>query len=98
MPGVDMAKMAWIYVNAPHGKSLWTFWSFDEFDLDDSLQHGFSPAYVESNNWASHLECLHGPAVGNLGHVHFIHMQDTVIHPADTHAELDRPLLHALRL
>lgn len=46
-----------------------TFGSFDEFDLNDGLQHGSAAPHVQSDNGTGNLQGFHCLAVGNFGHV-----------------------------
>lgn len=46
-----------------------TFGSFDQFDLDDGLQHGSAAPHVQSDDGTGNLQGLHRLAVGNFGHV-----------------------------
>lgn len=46
-----------------------TFGSFDEFDLNDGLQHGSAAPHVQSDDGTGNLQGFHCLAVGNFGHV-----------------------------
>lgn len=46
-----------------------TFGSFDQFDLNDGLQHGSAAPHIQSDDGTSNLQGLHRLAVGNFGHV-----------------------------
>lgn len=53
----------WIHV------SQLTFGSFDQFDLNDGLQHGSAAPHVQPDDGAGDLQGFHRLAVGNFGHV-----------------------------
>lgn len=51
---------------------LWphpTFGSFDEFDLDDGLQHRPAAPHVQPDDGAGNLQGFHRLTVGNFRHV-----------------------------
>lgn len=57
-----------------------TFWSFDEFDLDDGLQHWPAAPHIQPHNRTCNLQGFYRFTVRNLWHVCVIHPQDAVVH------------------
>lgn len=57
-----------------------TFWSFDEFDLNDGLYHGPAAPNIQPNNRACNLKGLHCFTVRNLRHVCVVNPQNAVVY------------------
>lgn len=57
-----------------------TFWSFDEFDLDDGLDHGPAAPDVQPNYGAGDLQGLHRFTVRHLRHVCVVNPQNAVVY------------------
>lgn len=57
-----------------------TFWSFDEFDLNDGLYHGPAAPNIQPDNRACDLQGLHRFTVRNLRHVCVVNPQNAVVY------------------
>lgn len=57
-----------------------TFWSFDEFDLNDGLQHWSAAPHIQPDDRASNLQGFDRLTMRNFRHVCIIHPQDAVVY------------------
>lgn len=78
-----MKKTTCIFPSCDKWDVSLTFGPFQQVDLQNRLGRGLSPSDQQPHHWPRFLQGFYRPAVNHLRHIHIVHTQHTVIHPAE---------------